>query len=149
MAGAAFAGGAFVSLELQGSGEMGNELDKINADMRQFQKIARNAMNAFDVDVSVDALGNFELAGKDAAQVVDIIADKLKKLDGIQRNTSATIKDVTHEVQAEADAKKLLGEMERDSAAAAERAAAKRKQAVADAEKAAKEAAEAEKKSAK
>ena len=149
MAGAAFAGGAFVSLELQGSGEMGNELDKINADMRQFQKIARNAMNAFDVDVSVDALGNFELAGKDAAQVVDIIADKLKKLDGIQRNTSATIKDVTHEVQAEADAKKLLGEMERDSAAAAERAAAKRKQAVADAEKAAKEAAEAEKKAAK
>lgn len=129
MAGAAFAGGAFVSLELQGSGEMGNELDKINADMRQFQKIARNAMNAFDVDVSVDALGNFELAGKDAAQVVDIIADKLKKLDGIQRNTSATIKDVTADVRAEADAKKLQAEIDRDAAAQAQRASQARARA--------------------
>lgn len=95
MAGAAFAGGAYVSLQLQGAQQMGSELDNINSDMRQFQKIARDAMNAFDIDVSVDQFGNFVVAGEDAAEVVQLIEEKLKSLQGVQRTTTASIKDET------------------------------------------------------
>ena len=104
MAGAAFAGGAFVQLQLKGTDQVGSELDAMAADLKKFKKLARDVSQNFGVEAAVDSLGNFTVKGNAANAATKVLADELQRMEGIQARTSVTVKNVNKALSEQAAA---------------------------------------------
>jgi hypothetical protein len=131
MAGAAFAGGAFVQLQLKGTDQVGSELDAMASDMKKFKKLARDVSQNFGVEAAVDSLGNFTVKGEAANAATKVLADELQRMEGIQARTSVTVKNVNKALSEEASQKQRTANLEKSLAEVKDRAAKKEKERVA------------------
>ena len=131
MAGAAFAGGAFVQLQLKGTDQVGSELDAMASDMKKFKKLARDVSQNFGVEAAVDSLGNFTVKGEAANAATKVLADELQRMEGIQARTSVTVKNVNKALAEEAAQKQRTANLEKSLAEVKDRAAKKEKERVA------------------
>ena len=131
MAGAAFAGGAFVQLQLKGTDQVGSELDAMASDMKKFKKLARDVSQNFGVEAAVDSLGNFTVKGEAANAATKVLADELQRMEGIQARTSVTVKNVNKALAEEAAQKQRTANLEKSLAEVKARAAQKEKERVA------------------
>lgn len=125
MAGAAFAGGAYVQLQLKGTDQVGSELDAMASDMRKFKKLARDVSQNFGVEAAVDSLGNFTVSGKAANAAVKTLADELQRMEGIQSRTTVTVKNTNKALSEQAAAAKRQKDLEKSLQESKDRAAKK------------------------
>ena len=94
---AAFAGGAFVRLQLQGADDVENEFKAMSDDMRKFTKLARDISKNFGVDATVDDLNRFRVSGDRSQEALKTLVKELESMEGVQRRTRIMIKDTTEE----------------------------------------------------
>ena len=125
MAGAAFAGGAFVQLQLKGTDQVGSELDAMASDMKKFKKLARDVSQNFGVEAAVDSLGNFTVKGNAANAAARVLADELQRMEGIQARTAVTVKNVNKELAEQAAAEQKATQLTKSAAETKERLAKK------------------------
>ena len=95
---AAFAGGAFVRLQLQGADDVENEFKAMSDDMRKFTKLARDISKNFGVDATVDDLNRFRVSGDRSQEALKTLVKELESMEGVQRRTRIMIKDTTEAV---------------------------------------------------
>jgi hypothetical protein len=112
MSAAAYAGGAFIELHLEGADVVNRELEDIEKELRDFKKLAKTIGDAFGVKIDVKDLKKFTAEGKRAKEAVDMLQKELAKTGHSAKHIDKIdneLGDVTREARRAARAVKKVG----------------------------------------
>ena len=112
MSAAAYAGGAFIELHLEGADVVNRELEDIEKELRDFKKLAKTIGDAFGVKIDVKDLKTFTAEGKRAKDAVDMLQKELAKTGHSAQHIDKIddeLGDVTREAKKASRAVKKLG----------------------------------------